>query len=128
MIHIPVSPGELLDKISIMEIKARHIKDPLKLKNITHELSLLQEIRDNRIEAETPGLASLYHRLKDVNQAIWDIEDLVRTHEKEKNFGPDFIKTARSVYLQNDLRASLKRQINRLLDSPLIEEKDYVDY
>ncbi len=127
MIHIPVSPGELLDKISIMEIKAQHIKDPLKLRNITHELSLLQEIRDNHIE-DTPKLASLYRRLQAVNQAIWNIEDLVRTHEKEKNFGPDFIETARSVYHKNDLRASLKRQINRLLDSPLTEEKDYVDY
>jgi len=100
----------------------------MKLKNITHELLLLQEIRDNSIEADTPGLASLYRRLQAVNQAIWDIEDLVRTHEKEKNFGPDFIETARSVYHKNDLRASLKRQINRLLDSPLTEEKDYVDY
>jgi hypothetical protein len=126
-VSVPVSWGEIIDKITILEIKKEQLKEPAKAANVRHELELLVAIR----EREFPGhseLAKLAAELKGVNAALWDIEDEIRDCERAKNFGARFIELARSVYVTNDRRAALKRQINSLLDSDLVEEKSYAPY
>jgi hypothetical protein len=119
MIMTPVSIGELLDKISILEIKSKRIKDPTKLENVLKELAELlncaKKHRNPKLEA----------KLKKVNQQLWDVEDALRKHEELHDFSDDFISLARSVYQLNDLRAELKRQVNFAAGSILIEEKSY---
>ena len=122
-----MSVGELLDKITILEIKADKIKDKGKLKNIKHELKLLTKTW------QATGLSSgktdeLKAALKTVNLKLWKIEDDIRIFEKNKNFGDDFVQLARSVYYQNDDRAAIKKQINEATGSELTEEKSYESY
>jgi hypothetical protein len=125
-ITIEVSPGELLDKITILEIKSRRIRDPEKRRNILVELDLLHNVRE--VLALPPGVDRLTQELKTVNETIWEIEDKVRRCELKGDFGPDFVSLARSIYLNNDRRARLKRQINKSLGSRLMEEKSLPSY
>lgn len=126
-ISIEIAPGELIDKITILEIKLERIKDADKLANVRLEWETLVKGRDAAIE-ETPELDRLSAELKAANEALWDIEDDIRDCERDKNFGDVFVELARSVYITNDKRAALKRQINELLGSSLIEEKSYSAY
>jgi hypothetical protein len=126
-IRIDVSPGELLDKISILEIKSERIADPAKLKNIRHELGLYRDIRASAI----PGGAkmdALIRDIKTVNETLWEIEDAIRACESKRDFGARFVELARSVYRTNDRRAEIKREINTLCGSSIIEEKSYTEY
>jgi len=119
MINIPVSYGELFDKISILQIKLLEIKSD----NVKKELDLLLEkIKNIDIDPD------LVHKLKTVNKNLWDIEDRLRIKEKEKEFDEEFIELARSVYFTNDKRAAIKKQINVELNSDIVEEKQYVNY
>ena len=120
----PVSWGELLDKITILEIKADRIADPAARANVGRELALLREVAAPVLPQ--PGLAPLVEDLRRVNGALWRIEDDIRAKEAAAQFDSGFIKLARSVYLTNDERAALKREINALLGSELVEEKYHV--
>jgi post-segregation antitoxin (ccd killing protein) len=123
-IPIEIAPGELIDKITILEIKRERIADSAKLANVRKELDLLNAARQRAIHP-SPRLDELTAELKKTNEALWQIEDALRVCERNQEFGPAFIELARSVYRENDRRADLKRQINRLLGSKLIEEKSY---
>ena len=127
LVSTPMSVGELLDKITILEIKAVKIKDQDKLKNINHELQLLTDTwqATGLISGKTDELKAA---LKTVNLKLWKIEDDIRIFEKNKNFGDDFVQLARSVYYQNDDRAAIKKQINEATGSELTEEKSYESY
>jgi hypothetical protein len=124
---IDLAPGEVLDRMTILEIKLAHIKDPAKLKNVQHEHDLLLKVEQSGLP-KSNRLAALRAELKATNQAIWDIEDRIRDLERAKDFGPVFVEVARSVYRTNDKRAAVKRQINDLLGSTLVEEKSYAAY
>lgn len=126
MIHIPVSYGELIDKITILEIKKERIKDQNKLVNIDKELTCLLEVIS--LEVMQKGAAELYAKLKEINMKLWDIEDAIRESERRSDFGPGFVQLARAVYYTNDDRSEVKRQINGLLGSDLTEEKSYTNY
>lgn len=127
VISIPVSPGELIDKITILEIKQEKIKDQTKLGNINYELKLLAETwRQQNLESAT--IRKLRDQLRAVNEQLWNIEDEIRLHEAREEFDEHFIELARSVYQNNDWRAELKKQINLSLGSQLIEEKSYQQY
>lgn len=126
-ISVPISPGELLDKITILEIKSEQIKDKEKLQNVTAELELLNETW-NKTSTDNGELQLLKQELKVNNQNLWDIEDKIRIKESNKEFDQEFIELARSVYIQNDKRAATKRKINEQLGSKIIEEKSYADY
>ncbi len=126
-ILVEIAPGELIDKITILEIKSERIADAGKLKNVRVELQVLEAARDAAMAASAE-LADLTAQLKQVNEALWEIEDAIRDCERGQDFGPKFIELARSVYHSNDRRAALKRQINELLGSKLIEEKSYAAY
>ncbi len=120
IIMAPISVGELLDKISILEIKQLYAKKyPDKLANIETELTQLRELYN----IDDPTVQSLYNELKRVNRDIWYIEDFKRICEKDQEFGEQFINAARQVYIRNDNRARIKREINRVTDSHIIEEK-----
>jgi hypothetical protein len=119
----PVSWGELLDKITILEIKAERIADPDARSNVAHELSRLRAIAGP--VGSDIAVRPLLARLKATNERLWAIEDAVRTLEAAGDFGPDFVTLARSVYQTNDVRARLKRELNVLLNSALMEEKSY---
>lgn len=127
MVTIPVSWGELFDKITILEIKQQRIDDTSKLTNINLELEALQEVCRG---VQLPGqeLDELVAELRSVNESLWDIEDDIRSCERSGDFSNRFIQLARSVYRTNDLRAELKLKINRLLGSELVEEKSYETY
>ena len=122
---VPISVGELLDKISILEIKAEAITDPAKHVNVMRELAALEAVREREVAA-LPELAALYAELKSANQALWQIEDEIREHERGGRFDERFIEVARRVYRTNDQRALVKRRINELTGSDLVEEKSYV--
>jgi hypothetical protein len=126
-ITVEIAPGELIDKIAILEIKSERITDDVKRHHVRTELALLAGARDRAMpgSAESARLAT---ELKAVNEALWRIEDEVRLCERDEDFGPRFIALARSVYRTNDRRAALKRQVNALLGSRLIEEKSYASY
>jgi len=126
-LKVEISVGELLDKITILEIKSERITDPTKLANITTELETLRRTWEASPLAEL-DLGDLSFRLKAVNEALWDIEDGIRALEAAQSFGDEFIELARAVYHRNDERAALKREINRLAGSRLVEEKSYTDY
>jgi hypothetical protein len=126
-IQIEVSPGELLDKLSILEIKSERIADPEKLRNIRHELGLYRDMREDRIPAGD-AMDALVHELKSVNETLWRVEDEIRACEAKQDFGDKFVGLARSVYRTNDRRAEIKRQINILCGSSIIEEKSYARY
>jgi hypothetical protein len=124
--EIMVSVGEVLDKISILDIKKNKITDVNKLKNIIFEYSHLVEIIQNKYESILN--TSEYKKLYDVNLKLWDVEDEIRIKELNKNFGQEFIELARSVYFLNDKRAEIKKDINLKHDSKIIEEKSYEKY
>jgi Family of unknown function (DUF6165) len=126
-ITVPVAPGEVLDKISILEIKAERLGDPGARRNVARELDLLNAAFDRKIGAVV-GLDELRVALKRINEALWTIEDEIRLCERRGEFGPRFVALARAVYRTNDQRAGLKREINTLLGSALIEEKSYTAY
>ncbi len=121
---IEVSNGEIADKLTIIEIKLKQIKDEAKLKNLKNEYQVLDEAVSKIIKKEHP----LYQELLKINQELWDIEDKIRDLERDKDFGEEFVKTARSVYFTNDKRSEIKRKINELTGSNLIEEKSYQKY
>ena len=125
-INIPISPGELLDKITILEIKCEHITDATKLANVKTELDLLGTIWNNT--SQSSELEDLKQELHENNQTLWDIEDKIRIKESNKEFDQVFIELARSVYIQNDKRAETKKKINLKLGSEIVEEKSYADY
>jgi hypothetical protein len=124
---VEISAGELIDKITILEIKLQNITDPEKLANIRHEYAQLSAILRHEVP-QSPTLVALAEALKRVNAELWQIEDDIRGQEKAQNFGAEFIALARSVYRTNDRRAALKREINALLGSDIIEEKSYAAY
>ena len=129
LIEAPISLGELIDKITILEIKAVNISDAGKLKNVTHELDVLNKKIDTLLDAQgKTKLAPLKQALKDVNQELWVIEDDIRDCEYVKDFSDKFIQLARAVYVTNDKRAKVKKDINLAFGSELIEEKSYKDY
>jgi len=127
MVMIPVSWGELFDKLTILEIKKERISDKPKLKNISRELDELLAV-SNAHELPDQPLADLVAELRSINETLWDIEDDIRTCERREDFSSSFIELARSVYKTNDKRAELKLRINRLLGSELVEEKSYEAY
>jgi len=126
-INVETAPGELIDKITILEIKKERIGDADKVRNVLRELAALAAARDRAIAASAE-LTRLTADLKRVNEALWDIEDAIRVCEHNQDFGPRFIELARSVYRNNDDRAALKRQINELLGARFLEEKSYAKY
>jgi hypothetical protein len=123
---VPVSWGELLDKISILEIKAERLSSPAAVANVGRERAALQAIGAEALR--DAGVREVYRLLRDVNEELWEIEDAIRGQEAQSRFGDRFISLARSVYIKNDARAALKRQINELLDSDLFEEKSYAAF
>ena len=125
--NIPVSWGELIDKITILEIKKLRIKDPLAIKNVSYELSLLISFMPDVI-ASNPIIQELRSNLMRTNETLWEIEDQIREKEFKKEFDEMFISLARSVYKNNDIRADIKRKINNNLMSSLKEEKSYTPY
>jgi hypothetical protein len=121
---IEVSNGEIIDKLTIIQIKLERIKDKAKLINLKKEYDELISISDSIISTSDP----LYIALYEINCELWDIEDYIRDLERKNDFGDDFISTARSVYFKNDKRSQLKREINLKTSSGLIEEKSYEKY
>jgi hypothetical protein len=124
---VPVGPGELIDKITILEIKSERLASRDKLANVRAELAELARARDGAI-APSLALAELTAALKRVNETLWRIEDDIRDCERAADFGARFIALARAVYHTNDERAALKRKINDLLDADIVEEKSYATY
>jgi hypothetical protein len=124
VIRVEVAPGELLDKLAILQIKSERISDPVKLSNVRAELAVVEETRRQHVPV-VPGLAELMRELKEVNERLWDIENHIRECEKRQDFGRDFIALARAVYQTNDRRAAIKWQINELLGAKFREEKEY---
>jgi hypothetical protein len=126
-LNVQTSPGEFLDKLTILEIKAERIADPAKLANVRRELDAL---RATWAASPLAGrdVARLVAELKAVNVMLWEIEDHIRRHEAEQSFGGGFVELARSVYRTNDRRAALKRELNLALGSDLLEEKSYTEY
>jgi hypothetical protein len=126
-ISVPIAHGELIDKITILEIKSERIGDSHKLANVRTELDLLNETW-SRDPASRTDITAERARLRGVNEALWDIEDRIRLKEKSKAFDAEFVELARSIYIRNDERAAIKRAINQKLGSTLVEEKSYQDY
>ena len=123
----PVSWGELLDKITILDIKAERIADADKLANVRREREALVAVAA-QADTARPEVAALIDDLRAVNTTLWEVEDEIRDCERAKEFGPRFVALARQVYHTNDRRAALKRDLNRLLGSELVEEKSYQAY
>ena len=128
MIKIDVSVGELLDKISILQIKKAKIKDPEKLSNVSKELELLSKTAEKYRSIDSNEYDNFMSALLETNKKLWEIEDQIRIHEKEKQFNDDFIDLARKVYINNDERFEIKSSINKFYDSGIKEEKEYVEY
>ena len=126
-ITIQISPGELLDKISILAIKMERLADPNQLMIVGVELLQLQDVRAGT-RIDNSGVNPLFDELKRVNEQLWQIEEEIRVCERNKEFGPSFIELARGVYRNNDERARVKREINEHLGSTIIEEKSYEKY
>jgi hypothetical protein len=126
-ILVEISPGEIIDKITILSIKLDMISDENKLKNINYEYSILLKTRDNFLP-QSPELEKLSFNLREVNEKLWQIEDEIRDCESRKDFSKNFIDLARAVYITNDERSDIKRKINLLLNSKLFEEKSYQSY
>ena len=124
---IPISPGELLDKITILQIKAERIADPVKVANVKTELEMLSKVWSEAVEVDAE-ITTLTAELKAVNQALWEIEDDIRDEERNKRFNERFIELARAVYVTNDERANAKKKVNLHLNSTIVEEKSYQDY
>ena len=122
-----ISPGELLDKISILEIKLEKVKDKDRQKRIKNEYDILKKVQNSSIEM-SDKIKDLYRSVSNVNIKLWDIEDKIRICEQNKDFGKNFIELARGVYFNNDKRAKLKNEINEILKSNIREIKQFVDY
>jgi uncharacterized protein YukE len=127
IIEVPVSPGEVLDKITILEIKSERISDAGKLANVKRELELLQAAWRSSVK-EDETVQRIHDNLKTINEALWEIEDDIRDKERAREFDEVFIKLARSVYVTNDQRANAKKELNIYLGSEIVEEKSYQDY
>jgi len=126
-IQVPVSPGEVLDKITILEIKSERMTDPEKVANVRVELALLQETWASAVSRD-PVIDDLHDQLKKINETLWEIEDDIRDKERVKEFDERFIELARRVYFTNDRRSQVKKELNLHLGSLIIEEKSYQDY
>ena len=126
-ILIPISPGELLDKITILQIKAERITDPVKVANVKTELDMLRKVWDGSVESDDV-ITALSAELKSINERLWEIEDDIRDEERKRQFGERFVELARAVYVTNDERANAKKKVNLHLNSSIIEEKSYQDY
>ena len=126
-IYVPVSPGEVLDKITILEIKSERMSDPAKLVNVRTELDLLRKTWADAID-EDEVIRDLHRQLKEINESLWEIEDDIRDKERAKAFDDRFIELARSVYFTNDRRSVVKKELNLHLGSGIVEEKSYQDY
>jgi len=126
-ILVPISPGELLDKITILRIKAARMTDAAKVANVKHELSLLEKTWQD-CGAAAVDVESEESELTRVNEALWVIEDDIRDEERARRFGERFVELARAVYVTNDERAAIKKRINTLLGSNIVEEKSYRKY
>ena len=126
-IHVPVSPGEVLDKITILEIKSERMTDPEKVVNVRVELALLQETWASAVSRDQV-IDELHDQLKKINETLWEIEDDIRNKERVKEFDERFIELARQVYFTNDRRSQVKKELNLHLGSLIIEEKSYQDY
>jgi transcriptional regulator of nitric oxide reductase len=126
-IHVPVSPGEVLDKITILEIKSERMSDPAKVTNVKTELTLLRETWANSVTSDGM-IEDLHDQLKEINEALWEIEDDIRDKERLKQFDERFIELARQVYFTNDRRSQVKKRLNLYLGSQIVEEKSYQDY
>ena len=122
-----ISSGELLDKISILEIKLEKVKDKNNLEEINKEYKILKSVQNSNIEASNK-IEKLFKEIKEVNTNLWDIEDRLRICEKNKDFGKNFTELARRVYLNNDKRSKIKLEINKILGSNIREIKQYVNY
>jgi hypothetical protein len=127
LIYVPVSYGELLDKIAILQIKSERMSDPAKLTNVRAELDALEQAWMVH-SAAGQDIVALRAQLKAVNERLWVIEDDIRNCERAQDFGPEFVRLARAVYFENDERARIKRDLNLALGSQLVEEKSYQDY
>lgn len=127
VIKVPVSFGEVLDKITILEIKSERIKDDEKVRNVRLELDELSEAWNQAVQDQAV-IADLRKQLKSVNEQLWVIEDDIRDQEAAQDFGPRFIELARAVYVTNDKRAAIKKEVNLALGSRFVEEKSYQDY
>ena len=127
-ILVPVSPGELLDKITILRIKAQRMTDRDKLANVRHELELLEQTWRESARQAGADVSAEESALEAVNAKLWDIEDDIREKEAQRSFDADFIELARAVYINNDERAAIKKHVNQKLGSKIVEEKSYKDY
>ena len=125
---VEVSNGELLDKLSILELKLKNIKDNKKLINIKNEHGGLSPLCNNLFNNYGNELRSLYAKLSEINAELWKIEDDIRECERYKDFGDEFVQLARAVYFTNDKRSDVKKSINLLTESGFVEEKSYEDY
>jgi len=125
---VEVSNGELLDKLSILELKLKNIKDDIKLINIKNEHGGLSPLCNNLFNNYGNELRSLYAKLSEINSELWKIEDDIRECERNKDFGDEFVRLARAVYFTNDKRSDVKKSINLLTESGFVEEKSYEDY
>ena len=125
---VEVSNGELLDKLSILELKLKNIKDDKKLINIKNEHGGLSPLCNNLFDNYGNELRSLYVKLSEINAELWKIEDDIRECERNKDFGDEFVRLARAVYFTNDKRSDVKKSINLLTESGFVEEKSYEDY
>lgn len=127
MVAVPVSLGELIDKITILEIKSERMTDEKKLTNVRKELALLRSVTEAQ-KLSGPDFDRVYAALKSTNEALWVIEDDIRDCERHKRFDAKFVELARAVYVTNDKRAALKNELNQLFNSALVEEKSYAAY
>jgi len=127
IIQVPVSPGEVLDKITILEIKSERIEDPDKVANVRRELELLLATWQKSVD-DDDTVRRIHGELKSINEALWEIEDDIRDKERAREFDERFIELARSVYVTNDQRANAKKELNVYLGSEIVEEKSYQDY
>tara|TARA_B110000977_G_scaffold196830_1_gene278023 strand:- start:132 stop:557 length:426 start_codon:yes stop_codon:yes gene_type:complete len=125
---VEISNGELLDKVSILEIKLKNITNEEKLVNIKNEFKILKPLAINLFNSDEGGILSHYRYLIEINSELWKIEDDIRECEKNNDFGPKFIELARNVYITNDKRCDVKKLINITTGSKLVEEKSYEDY
>ncbi|MCF2871584.1 hypothetical protein L0664_10960 [Octadecabacter sp. G9-8] len=126
-ILVPTAPGELIDKLTILRLKEERIADPAKVANVVIEKTALMETADAQVPPSAE-LDALWEDLYQINADLWVIEDDIRECEKAKDFGEEFIRLARAVYITNDRRADVKKKINLLLGSALVEEKSYADH
>ena len=126
-IKVPISPGELVDKITILEIKSARMTDAAKVANVRTELTMLQDTWRTSAYA-SQDITSQWASLRKINEKLWDIEDDIRDKERARKFDQEFIELARAVYVTNDERAAVKRDINTKLGSKIVEEKSYAKY